>query len=498
MKFCDQCQSLVSVDETYQCPVPKHITDNNEPPLSSEMPGLRTMLRETEHELEMVNNQIRIVNQLLESLQRRKESIEQSLGVNQGALSSVRRVPREILTRIFSMALRENEGMSLRTRGTIWHLNRVCRIWADASLLLSAWGFISASYHERSGSTVPSEPAKLLTAILERNATVGRRVRLSLDISSSGPHAQALLDAAIDHSEVWQHAAICVHSDLQGLRRLHNRIPYLEHLEIEGGHNVARDFGPAFQVAPSLHTFSAKSITRLPDIPWSQIEKFSYTLPLQTLPFDVLPRLLQKMPKLRKFEGWATFQAPLSHLPVPMNLGMLQSLRLSGECLELAPSFAFPALKELTNVLPRHYHTLITLLKRCQCRITKLGLVQTLDDGLAEGTQRLFPHLPGLRTLSLFTDFSDPEFQNDLLFGLTENVPSLTELHLTVKPSWWWKKFNFSATQTFLRGILDKYNPVISVRFDCRDFFLSDGTRASYSNFVEEFGNKVRIEPLNT
>jgi hypothetical protein len=92
--------------EEYISPIPNQFLRTNDPPLSTgQQRQLLDSLEKSRRDLHEVDDTIAYVQDILGLLQHRRRGIEQSIALNKGGLSAVRRLPGEVLAAIFIEAI---------------------------------------------------------------------------------------------------------------------------------------------------------------------------------------------------------------------------------------------------------------------------------------------------------------------------------------------------------------------------------------------------------
>ena len=373
---CPNCRRGV---EKYTSPIPKHLFETNDPPLLQEQASLREILKETEDHLAEIEQTIFRVENLLQGFYHRRDSIKHSLLVNKGVLSSIRRIPREVLCDIFSLIVPPRSKTSLNTSQGLWPLSHVCRIWRDAALSFSStWCDIQVihGYGDQQMQPAQWHPHQVLRNLFAN--TNGRPVRMVLSIGSLSTSSRELLDVAIDHSRQWRDVTITLPTKLiSRLRKTHMKLPLLERIVIQ--HNAtccltASHIGQALKVAPALRTVVLQDFMGVGnlDLPWSQLTEMCLSGRKSRHDFDLF-QFYQRLSNLQTLHLHAP-RFPDNYANKALELPHVRSLHLESYYYGALPVLTLPALEELFDVHDRHVPFITDLICRSSCTIKSIGI----------------------------------------------------------------------------------------------------------------------------
>ncbi|KAJ7575587.1 hypothetical protein C8J56DRAFT_1032373 [Mycena floridula] len=284
---------------------------SNQPPLSSEIPGIQTAIIDTEQELLSLDDQIHFAEQPLLLLRQKRASTQHFLRAKQGILSAQRRIPVELATQIVQHVVGDDYVLDLAPSSHCWSLGCISSVWRAAVIANpSIWSKIGIA------SAFGALAARGLKTALERSG----QVPLSISCSDDSQTLKALTP----HSQRWE--SLVIHQrqstlfDFTGLHRVRSRLDLLQSFSFEveprgaivsqeeGGDESARveqekmsltaaDFGDWLQAAQVLQSISLPCIFRGPValllLPWSLLTKLELRHRSVTVndEYDILSKL---------------------------------------------------------------------------------------------------------------------------------------------------------------------------------------------------------------
>ncbi|KAJ6603239.1 hypothetical protein DFH09DRAFT_1019247, partial [Mycena vulgaris] len=125
----------------------RELLNTNEPPLDSEYPFIQSLVSQIRRRLSRHGDKISVLRAQLEQLENEHSSLQKNLARNTAILSPVRRMPHEVLSEIFVLALPSRkdalESNRFDANGTPWTLGRVCGQWRSVTLSSPAlWSLV--------------------------------------------------------------------------------------------------------------------------------------------------------------------------------------------------------------------------------------------------------------------------------------------------------------------------------------------------------------------
>lgn len=285
----------------------RRLISSNDPPLDSVAHIIRQTLSGVSDRTSDLDEKIEHLSSVLHLLRDKRRELAQKDGKLRAILAPVRRVPAEILARIFDITCHAHyrdcwatNSNSTDIKSPPWNLTHTCRIWRATALSLpELWPNI----HVRSLASVSKGHDLLMREYLSRSIDRSLSICIKWDDIGLSPYGRDLLKYIMLHASRWSTAELKfekIDSETSILDRLTDNLPALEVLRLssDAGLPVASD---AFQVAPRLREVSFKGIrhftTRIP-IPWSQITHFACA---ESTPGDILASM-QLMPNLEVCE----------------------------------------------------------------------------------------------------------------------------------------------------------------------------------------------------
>ncbi|KAJ7658379.1 hypothetical protein DFH06DRAFT_1044791, partial [Mycena polygramma] len=130
-----------------------HLRTSNDPPLDSDIPGVREIISYGEQRLATLENEVYDLEATLEKLVQRRDDAAQHLREHLAIVHPLRRTPPELICEIFAMTL-DTVDDSTHVKGTgykaPWYLGHICRSWRLWAVSYPPlWNHI----------TIPSSPA---------------------------------------------------------------------------------------------------------------------------------------------------------------------------------------------------------------------------------------------------------------------------------------------------------------------------------------------------
>ncbi|KAJ7607857.1 hypothetical protein FB45DRAFT_763676, partial [Roridomyces roridus] len=142
------------------------LLNSNNPPQASELPLVQSATAEPSGWLVSVNEEISQLQERLVQLRKDRIALARRQRRHEAILSSIRRVPPEILGEIFSWTLPctlrealEPEDCDFDPTRSPWVLTHICSRWRAVAISIpSLWPFILLRYDRISGDHYPHKP----------------------------------------------------------------------------------------------------------------------------------------------------------------------------------------------------------------------------------------------------------------------------------------------------------------------------------------------------
>ncbi|KAJ7679156.1 hypothetical protein DFH06DRAFT_1165846 [Mycena polygramma] len=250
-----------------------HLLTSNEGPFDSELPVIRDIVSKGQEEVDAFNSQIATLDAQRARLVGERDQISEHVRQHRAILSTIRRVPPELVGEIFALTL-PGEGEDAANLAP-WYLGHICRSWRRYAL---GHSFLWTSITIPSSSS-PVEVSLRIETQLLRSATAPLHVRWLSDEDGSIPDSRALA-FVLAHSSRWSALSLTVthyNVNLGWLYAAAGRLLALETLTVvDDKHTFIPDI---FSAAPRLRkifsvTWNYRSYTPHIRFPWSQLTHF--------------------------------------------------------------------------------------------------------------------------------------------------------------------------------------------------------------------------------
>ncbi|KAJ7736690.1 hypothetical protein B0H16DRAFT_1425616 [Mycena metata] len=379
-QICEQCGAplanlrLPTVDFSPSSRDFTSLLASNEVPLDSDLPLIREIISSGQSQVDMLSSQIYNLQVKLNQLLRRRDDVANNVHRHQAILSSIRRIPPELLCGIFLMTLDSNEDAA---KNPPWYLGQICRAWRHSAL---SFPILWSSITVPSVSSGDSGLVSLVEAQLLRSANAPLDVYWRNIKSGINPH---LAGVVLAHCSRWRtlcleetHATPSLHP-LNWLGVVRGRLHRLERLETNIASTVGNVIIPdVFLSAPKLHQVyltDERLLNASPtfSLPWRQITHHRGKFSLQEH-----RRILEDAPNL--VSCTLIFIADGTGFPpgTVITLPSLRSLSL-GE-LRFLLQLTAPMLSELVSLStpPTSFAILLPFVRSSGCTLTKLVLMR--------------------------------------------------------------------------------------------------------------------------
>ncbi|KAJ6455570.1 hypothetical protein C8R47DRAFT_209169 [Mycena vitilis] len=394
-----------SVDST-----PEHLAPrltSNRPALESEVPLIHGILSSDEACMHALDAQMHaLLEQIQElyvsrtTLAHKKEKVADHARLARAAISSVRRVPAELICEIFVLAV--SPRIAAHKSAPPWWLGHICRSWRQAALSYSLfWSSLS----------VPSALSPITDHLSRIEAQLIRAAHAPLYISWRDVQNKvdpALLHLVLPHCSRWRSLCFDVYPKyerrlLNWLQPVNGQLKNLQKLEVIGGTNTS--IPDVFSNAPNLQqvVLADESFLYSPStlvVPWVQITHYQGTYKEERQ-----LEILRNAPNLLECSiGFINF-----HNSGPDSNQILPHLRrLCIEDDKLLRHLTAPMLEALTVVW--FSPGSLSFVQRSSCTLKKLALMRcTIDSELTD----LLQNIPSLTHLLLSIDEEESDEDAD-------------------------------------------------------------------------------------
>ncbi|KAJ7647927.1 hypothetical protein FB45DRAFT_894785 [Roridomyces roridus] len=413
---------------------PRKLLDSNDPPSDIHFPSLRDFLSRAMPRRARLDSKISVLKAALDKAVAERDWLDPEIRKHEGAVSSLRRIPTEILSSIFAFVGTGNL-LDSEMAGP-WSVSAVCSRWRAIALSTpSMWAEIDLDFDDGPdfNETDFEGRRQRLETHLERSGQMPLVIRFQAlyeymkgrDSNCDDPE-EAALGILQTHCRRWETLEIVgPASFLYGLDT-HGNLPLLRSLDV---YITADDdfVGNAFKVCPNLRVATVNSGeygdgSSFP-LPYDQLLRYKTSLDVSDLPsLRLASHLVDCALHIHQYDEPLSPDTPRIQLP---NL-----LRLSFSFAERVPVLDFfetPALLELYHCgkQPTALPSLQSMLKRLP-KLQKLIVVETLS---VDDVTELLRAAP---TITEFGAFALIESAQQFLAALssdseaTSSFPSLT------------------------------------------------------------------------
>ncbi|KAJ7062020.1 hypothetical protein C8F01DRAFT_122566 [Mycena amicta] len=250
---------------------------------------IRSVIESSSPDLERCNADISVLKNALDQAITQRDAIYAHLERCQSLLAPIRRLPMEILLKIFALCNQEstfssdftswsrltpNEHMEQLARYDLLRLSRVCCVWRTAIMgTPSLWAAIQVNLAEWLLPSVARRLNPLLSAAVVRSGNCP----LQLKLRATGQfYEMPSLELLVQCSSRWQSLTIWINSGaFRHLASLEIKLPLLKSLEIHGDFlNELQIFGDAPHL--SEVTLRRSGSVQPPRLPWNQLRVLNY------------------------------------------------------------------------------------------------------------------------------------------------------------------------------------------------------------------------------
>ncbi|KAF5364621.1 hypothetical protein D9758_005542 [Tetrapyrgos nigripes] len=354
--------------------------------------------------------------------------------IRKAKLSSIQKLPAELLYQIFSSVLNDTRAFD---SSSPWILAQVCSHWRSFMLSLpELWSCISIRIPNK--KCIPRNAHYILETWLHRAGT-DTPLSITYQCSDSGDDAQELLTTCISVCKRWEHASLHFPvSLLPYLRDVAGKLPLLRQLHLAMFNEGAETIRPvlldgeiitAFRSAPRLRSVKIRQVSRIStsvDIPWSQLTSYDAVEYAVGDHIAVLDRIKNSVVQCKLYS-----EMPYHHHSSHINPSRLISCtalrKLELRNCALLDGLDAPILEHLTisDFTPRYSETLLhTFLTRSSCSLKFLDISNTMLHN--EEIITVLKTAETIRDLRVWLGF---EFASKFMRALTPGRLLETEMH---------------------------------------------------------------------
>ncbi|KAJ6580718.1 hypothetical protein B0H19DRAFT_483969 [Mycena capillaripes] len=358
------------------------LLSSNEVPLDSEVVIVKSVIADTDARLADIDDEIARLQERLQRLQDERASLSHYRARNHTILSSLRIIPAEVLSEIFSWSAPSASEVSLH-RGfhmtaSPWSLTHVSRRWRAVAISHPVlWSLFTTSYD--SGLDLSSAyPLSMLETQLARAGNLKIRF-YGCQTSDSQPQIETL-QCLLKHASRWEDLSLRLTSRLYPLlTNLRGRVPSLRRLCITWDRLESQEAAESidfFQLAPSL--VDATVYNQFRYIPISLPSPRQLTRYQLYCPWAIHRGILKLAPNLTEVRIGIKFdREPWPGSDETIDLPRLCRLYVSR--LEVLGYIRVPALQELSLFFGRRdlenvVGNLQSLIARSSCTLRRLCL----------------------------------------------------------------------------------------------------------------------------
>jgi hypothetical protein len=365
-------------------PVPSRLASNSIPS-NAEAADIRSALLGADRDLLEINKDIDILEALLEKRRLERQAFEDFRNAHNGLLSSIRKLPMELLSEVFLNVL-ECERPQKGVLYEAFALGAVCSHWRTVALSTPGlWCKIFVNVFEGNADS----KADMVQTWIERSAQYPLSITLNSDEENS---SHSVIDLIVNHCHRLRFFDVSLtHTTFRCLAPLKSRLPMLQTLCLHIYYAIREDLRlfscDAFVDAPQLRVLDTSCPPGMFILPFKQITRFftsklsiTYCIEILAMAPNVEACTLDRI----------LFGLYLLRPPV---VSHMQSLCITeADCYGLERLFVtltLPSVLEISieNVRGSGYYWLtefMALLSRSLCPLRRLVLSQT-QDGISGG-----------------------------------------------------------------------------------------------------------------
>ncbi|KAJ7067394.1 hypothetical protein C8F01DRAFT_666713 [Mycena amicta] len=353
------------------------LVESNSPPTDVQESVIHQAIQTTEDHISSLDSHIAELKRTLEQCQLRREELVAFVHLHRGVVSSLRRVPSEILGEIFKQVVQKNNLVNMKA---LYRLSAVCGHWRAVTLHNPLfWRHIDLHDLRAQGNT--SIESRRITTQIQHS----REAPLTVTVDTYhpfDPRTLPLYDLLLTSSARWQRAALSLGLEhLAHISQHRGAFSGLSTLKLHVYNSFPQNASRFFKSLCALTDLTLETAVPIPNnlgIPWAQLRACSlYRVSLKDVAhvLPLLPR--QSSLTLRSSDPWRG--------PLPSSTTSFISALSFDDCNlnfvdQLLAILTSPTLKKLAIRHPGHAGTrdelrpVLQYLLRSQCALTDLAL----------------------------------------------------------------------------------------------------------------------------
>jgi hypothetical protein len=470
----------------YTClytPLNTTILETNQPPLDEQLPSLRANHLEALRELEKVDHRIQSIRPLPSEVIAYRNHLQIVVDDYRSVLSTLRRVPAEIIHRILdiigmagwgrAMTVEPPDDLSVMLHNGPWRFSKVCQFWRDVAIRSPEFWTNIQIYFQADEDRASRGLCALLEQGIVRSGSWGllvglnhwdygtkcgdgdeymtQRARKVADDEGGDEDCERkdsdVIKAVLAHSLQIRELEITAFelSDLNdilpsssssrfsSLRRLCIRLH--DECYNDGSAMLKAFEGSPFFTELKLDGLPIETPCRFFNFPWDQLKIFEHTWSISV---DDMLNVMRLCPRLQKYIGSHTLTDVFTEFPSHVHHPALTYLELSADSLLLLRYITLPCLTTLqvSDIDSGELEHLTRFISRSQCSIQELNLSPS---GTALQYDPFLELLPSLTSLTLVP--KDVKQLDEFKSALPpERLPHLRSLTIRV-----WKETRTNA-----------------------------------------------------
>ncbi|KAK0462589.1 uncharacterized protein EV420DRAFT_1197355 [Desarmillaria tabescens] len=460
--ICCNCGHTLRTNPSLQIPPSPQLSQllhTNDPPSDVQATWFRNVgIPGIRDDVSQLDDRIRSVGALLHQLEQERALLQTRADAFASVLSSVRRIPKEVLTRVFIFATADDTCDALNIKAGPWVFMHVSRFWRKtASSCPSLWSRLRIN-----GIFSHRDPSSLLSTVLRLSDQNIQHFTFTCDDDDEGvgdaDHEKMLADVLrvlLEHSRRWERISCVLPTNVLALlSAARERFDSLISVSLRCSDSGELETLDAFEVAPKLveasfDGFHWRTKIRLP----GHLTTYSDTRPQgDTTLTPCYLDMVQRSPRLETFRVNHCDTEGVSYQLPRLSRVTHKSLRRLTACDDLfLDNLVLPALDTM-NIEPGDRRecppsaciSVPDLIVRSQCSLTSLSLTNAAPDSNFIHILQLTPHLQSLQLrFPLWIDrtWLYESHMKTLITRLAEHsklgavhvlVPQLREIHIEI------------------------------------------------------------------
>ncbi|KAJ6503759.1 hypothetical protein C8R45DRAFT_973661 [Mycena sanguinolenta] len=366
------------------------LSTTNDPPREPELALIRPVAQKTAAQLASLDAEISQLKDQLSQLEEERATLEKQHVQHTSIISSMRRMPAEILCEIFFWSSPLYSRLDMK--GSPWVLTHVSRGWRAVAIAKSwLWSRIHLDFSIQHKYSLDMVRTQIERARTLKIAFIGSRR------AASRPQVN-MLQLLLQHSSIWEEIYLLLTPALVApMAPCAGRLPLLQRVSLQGdglGSQMDIESIDFFTFAPSLTDITARYERRFLPIPLPahhQLTRYDFTAPWTTH-YELLKSLpnLHEVRILRRFDHGVAWQGARE----PIHLAHLRTMYLTNvECLDYLTA---PALQNIAFATPKSVDVrryLDPFIARSSCVLRRLCIAGLPDMQCVEQVLNQYPSI---------------------------------------------------------------------------------------------------------